>query len=91
MMDYIPRKISGSVLRAAEYYSVIVITGPRQVGKSTLCRHLFGDYNQYNMEDVALRQAIKADPKAFLDSGRQGQWVSSSVQTSPASFQPHTR
>lgn len=68
MMDYIPRKISGSVLRAAEYYSVIVITGPRQVGKSTLCRHLFGDYRQYNLEDIALRQAVKADPKAFLDS-----------------------
>lgn len=67
-MNYIPRKISGSILRAVEYYSVIVITGPRQVGKSTLCKHLFGDYSHYNMEDVALRQAVKADPKAFLDS-----------------------
>lgn len=67
-MDYVHRKISGSILRAAEYYSVIVITGPRQVGKSTLCRHLFGDYSQYNLEDVALRQAVKTDPKAFLDS-----------------------
>lgn len=67
-MDYVHRKISGSILRAVEYYSVIVITGPRQVGKSTLCRHLFGDYSQYNLEDVALRQAVKADPKAFLES-----------------------
>lgn len=67
-MDYVHRKISGSILRAVEYYSVIVITGPRQVGKSTLCKHLFGDYSQYNLEDVALRQAVKADPKAFLES-----------------------
>lgn len=67
-MDYVHRKISGSILRAVEYYSVIVITGPRQVGKSTLCKHLFGYYSQYNLEDVALRQAVKTDPKAFLDS-----------------------
>ncbi|MDE6464794.1 MAG: ATP-binding protein [Muribaculaceae bacterium] len=53
-------------MRAAEYYPVIVITGPRQSGKSTLCRHLFDGYSRYNFEDVSLRQRVAEDPKAFL-------------------------
>lgn len=65
-MEYIKRKISDSVLEAAKYYRVIVVTGPRQTGKTTLCRHLFSDYKYYNLEDVALRNAIADDPKGFL-------------------------
>lgn len=66
-MEYIKRKISDSVLEAAKYYRVIVVTGPRQTGKTTLCRHLFSDYKYYNLEDVALRNAIADDPKGFLN------------------------
>ncbi|MBD5350395.1 MAG: ATP-binding protein [Bacteroides sp.] len=65
-MEYVKRKISDSVLEAAKYYRVIVVTGPRQTGKTTLCRHLFSDYKYYNLEDVALRNAIADDPKGFL-------------------------
>lgn len=71
-MRYIERKISGKVLECSKYYQVLVITGPRQTGKTTLCRHLFGDYTYYNLEDVALRTKIALDPKGFLKScGRQ--------------------
>ena len=65
-MNYIPRAISPAILRAAKYYSVIVVTGPRQTGKTTLCHHLFSDFKEYNFEDVALREAVSNDPKAFL-------------------------
>lgn len=67
-MDYIERKISSSVVRAAQYFPVVTITGPRQSGKSTLCRHLFEGYQRYNLEDVALREKVSEDCKAFLDS-----------------------
>jgi len=71
-MRYIERKISGKVLECSKYYQVLVITGPRQTGKTTLCRHLFGDYAYYNLEDAALRMRIASDPKGFLGScGRQ--------------------
>ena len=43
-MEYIYRAISDSILEAIQYYSVITITGPRQVGKTTLCKNLFPDY-----------------------------------------------
>ncbi|MDE7346665.1 MAG: AAA family ATPase [Muribaculaceae bacterium] len=58
--------ITPSVERGAKYYPVVVVTGPRQSGKSTLCRHIFNDYAKYNLEDVALRESIRLDPKAFL-------------------------
>lgn len=68
VMVYIERDISPAVQKAALYYPVIVITGPRQVGKSTLCRHLFPDYQEYNFESIALRQAVEDNPVGFIQS-----------------------
>ncbi|MBD5319532.1 MAG: ATP-binding protein [Bacteroides sp.] len=84
-MEYIKRKISDSVLEAAKYYRVIVVTGPRQTGKTTLCRHLFSDYKYYNLEDVALRNAIADDPKGFL-SGCGDRVIIDEVQNIPELF-----
>lgn len=67
-MAYIERKISDSVLRGARFFPVTVITGPRQSGKSTLCEHLFQDFNKYNLEDIGLRDLINADPKGFINN-----------------------
>lgn len=67
-MDYIYRNITPAVERGAQYYPVVVVTGPRQSGKSTLCRHIFANYSKYNLEDIALRESIMLDPKAFLKS-----------------------
>ena len=84
-MEYVKRKISDSVLEAAKYYRVIVVTGPRQTGKTTLCRHLFSDYKYYNLEDVALRNAIADDPKGFL-SGCGDRVIIDEVQNIPELF-----
>lgn len=65
-MDYIEREISQPFLRGAKYFPVSALTGPRQSGKSTLCRHLFPGFGEYNLEDVALRQKIADDPKGFI-------------------------
>ncbi len=65
-MKYIPRLISSAIDKAKPFYNVIVVTGPRQVGKTTLCRHHFPDYRYYNLEDLSLREAVATDPKGFL-------------------------
>ena len=44
------------------------MTGARQVGKSTLCRHLFPDYNYINLEDNETLLKAETDPKLFLSS-----------------------
>lgn len=41
MSKYIPRILSSKIEEAAKYFPVIVVTGPRQSGKTSLCRHLY--------------------------------------------------
>ncbi len=67
-MNYIPRQITRLILRAEKYFPVVVITGPRQSGKSTLARTIFPDFREYNFEDVSLREKVADDPKLFLDN-----------------------
>ncbi len=68
MTDYIDRLLSPSILKAHKYFPVIAITGPRQSGKSTLCRHLFPNYSYENLEDITARSNAMNDPKGFLES-----------------------
>ena len=69
-MDYIYRSISESILEAIQYYSVITITGPRQVGKTTLCKNLFPDYAYINLERPAQRAVIEQDIEAFFNANK---------------------
>lgn len=72
MGNYIPRAIQPAVVEALKTFSVIVITGPRQAGKTTLCKAMLPGYTYVNLEDVALREQIAADPKAFLSAHSEG-------------------
>lgn len=65
-MVYVPRLITPYIEECIKYFPVIVVTGPRQVGKTTLCKHICSGYSQYNLEDAALRMAVADDPKSFL-------------------------
>ena len=66
-MPYIDRQISDSILTAIKYYSAIIVTGPRQSGKTTLARHLFPDYTFVNIEDISTRNRALDDLNNFLD------------------------
>lgn len=65
-MDYIYREITPSIEHGANYYPVVVISGPAGSGKSTLCRHVFASYKAYDLTDLALREKIMLDPRGFL-------------------------
>lgn len=67
-MNYIHRTITPAIERGAKYFPVIVVTEPRQSGKSTLCNHIFSDYTKYNLEDVGLRDNVSIDPKGFINN-----------------------
>lgn len=45
---------------------MLTLTGPRQSGKTTLCRKLFGDFAYRNLEDPQTRAWAQEDPRAFL-------------------------
>lgn len=68
MAEYVRRLISDKVMEVQRYYPVTTITGPRQSGKTSLCRHLFPEYPYVNLEDLITRGRAVADPTGFLDS-----------------------
>jgi predicted AAA+ superfamily ATPase len=65
-MNYLPRAIEASVLRISKSFPVLLVTGPRQVGKTTLLKYLGGDRNYVTLDDPAARALAKRDPGLFL-------------------------
>ena len=54
--NYITRTMEEVIKEAAQYFSVISVTGPRQSGKSTLLKHLFPAFKRYSLKDVNVRE-----------------------------------
>lgn len=71
-MSLIKRQIEQVVRDMVPYFKVITITGPRQSGKTTLCKQLFPDYEYVNLEDMSVREQASIDPKAFLAAYTSG-------------------
>ena len=63
---YYPRIISKHIQRLATQYPVVTITGPRQSGKTTLCKKLFADLDYVTLEDLSNRAFASEDPQGFL-------------------------
>jgi len=64
---YYPRAMRQSVLDASAQFPVVLLTGPRQVGKTTLLQHLCEKGRKYaTLDDPALRTLAREDPGLFL-------------------------
>lgn len=68
----IPRHILPVLLERARRQPVVTVTGPRQSGKTTLCRQAFPDLPYLNLERPDTREFARIDPRAFLDGVRGG-------------------
>lgn len=66
-MQLIHRTLETEIRRLIEFYPVITITGPRQSGKTTLCREMFPDFAYSNLEDPITRSQVTEDPRRFFD------------------------
>lgn len=53
-------------------FPIVSVTGPRQSGKTTLCRMAFEDYDYVNLEDEESRAIMQKDIKGFLGSHTKG-------------------
>lgn len=69
-MKYISRTIEEKLISMIDKYQVIMITGPRQVGKSTLlsfiARKFNFNINRVSLDDLILRNQAVEDPELFL-------------------------
>ncbi len=67
MSHYVPRALEPVLAKAVREFPVVVLTGPRQSGKTTLLQHSFGKSHGYvSLEPPDVRAAAAADPRGFL-------------------------
>lgn len=64
----IKREAEETVKNIAETFRVLLVTGPRQVGKTTLLKEFMKENMNYvTLDDKVLRDRAKEDPKMFLE------------------------
>ncbi len=65
-MDFLPRTLEPVLRDAAAHYPVVTVTGPRQSGKTTLCRRVFPEKAYVSLENMDTRIFAREDPRGFL-------------------------
>ncbi len=66
-MKYLNRTLSSKILKAVKTFPALVLTGPRQVGKTTLLKKMFSTTHQFvSLENPDIRMRAKADPAGFI-------------------------
>lgn len=67
-MNYIERSLEKVVSHVTKEYPVVLVTGPRQVGKTTMLQKLMEgtDRGYVSLDDLTERSLAKSDPELFL-------------------------
>ncbi|MBX3183857.1 MAG: ATP-binding protein [Polyangiaceae bacterium] len=80
-----PRTLHATLVRAATQYPVVTLTGPRQSGKTTLCRMAFPEHAYVSLEPLDTREFAAQDPRGFLAQFAGGV-ILDEAQRAPALF-----
>ena len=68
-MNYIYRHMENRIMELSQSYSAILLTGPRQAGKTTMLRSLAQKENKgreyVSLDDLSTRDMAKNDPALF--------------------------
>ncbi len=67
-MTYYPRTLDEGWLTASRQFAALMLTGPRQVGKTTFLQHICGKERRYvTLDDPAIRMLANGDPALFME------------------------
>jgi uncharacterized protein len=76
------RDMASHLKALAKQYPVLTLTGPRQSGKTTLCKTLFARHAYVSLEDPDVRRFAAEDPRGFLGQFAKGA-VLDEIQRAP--------
>lgn len=68
----IPRLLKNETRQTAAEFKIVCVTGPRQSGKTTLCREVFKNKPYVSLEDPDTAAIASADGRAFLKQFKNG-------------------
>ena len=88
-MQYIARELEGKFLEASETFRTVMVTGARQVGKSTMLKHLAQDQGRtvVTMDRTADRELARRDPALFFQTYRPPILIDE-IQKAPELLEP---
>lgn len=81
----INRTLTPELVRLSNAFPVVILTGPRQSGKTTLCKMAFPGYRYVNLENPDTLELILANPLDFLRDNASGM-ILDEVQRYPELF-----
>lgn len=81
----VPRVLQSRLTEAAAEMPVVAVTGPRQSGKTTLCRMAFPAHEYVTLEPLDVREFALDDPRGFL-AQHPGPAILDEVQRAPELF-----
>lgn len=85
---YVQRLLHGTLREALGAFPAVLVTGPRQSGKTTFLRHELGNEVAYvTFDDPLEREFVHRDPEGFLDRFQTGPAILDEVQYVPELFQ----
>ncbi len=67
-MKYIKRNAEDVIKKEEKLFKAILVTGARQVGKTTMLKNLKPDINYVTLDDMLQNQLAQEDPALFLKS-----------------------
>ena len=66
-MNYITRELERKFSKPNDFFKVILVTGARQVGKTTMLKHLAESNRTYvTMDNMMARELAQSDPVLFF-------------------------
>ncbi|MDO4204631.1 MAG: ATP-binding protein [Selenomonadaceae bacterium] len=83
---YIERHISHTILRLGKAFPAVLVTGARQVGKSTVLKKILPDMPYFTLDNIGVHNALVSDPQGFLEL-HGAPLVIDEIQRAPGAFQ----